>query len=84
MEVALHAINDGLVYRIRAQAWDLDDMRLSIRRALEASGWQTNTKRLTASSARSSTSWSALNGWPPSAGFSAGIGHEFANAAPLC
>src|SRR6267378_2831746 len=57
MEVALHAINDGLVYRFVLKPWDLDDMRLSIRRALEA-------KRLAAIGR-----------------LSAGIGHEFANAA---
>src|ERR1700682_2216429 len=39
MEVALHAINDGLVYRFVLKPWDLDDMRVTVRRTLE-------TKRL--------------------------------------
>ena len=36
MEVALRAINDGLVYRFVLKPWDLDDMRVSVRRAVEA------------------------------------------------
>jgi len=67
---------------IRAQAWDLDDMRLSIRRALEAKRLADEHERLTASSARSSTSWSALTAGTIGR-LSAGIGHEFANAATL-
>ena len=36
MEVALRAINEGLVYRFVLKPWDLDDMRVSVRRAVEA------------------------------------------------
>src|SRR5204863_283098 len=36
MEIALRAINDGLVYRFVLKPWDLDDMRVSVRRAVEA------------------------------------------------
>src|ERR1700682_4267531 len=48
MEVALHAINDGLVYRFVLKPWDLDDMRVSIRRALQAKRLADEHERLTA------------------------------------
>src|SRR5438270_4429941 len=48
MEVALSAINDGMVYRFVLKPWDLNDMRVSIRRALEAKRILDEHRKLTA------------------------------------
>ncbi len=48
MEVALRAINEGMVYRFVLKPWDLNDMRVSIRRALEAKRIADEHRKLTA------------------------------------
>ena len=81
MEVALHAINDGLVYRFVLKPWDLDDMRLSIRRALEAKRLADEHERLTAQLSAQFDELVRAERLATIGRLSAGIGHEFANAA---
>src|SRR5882724_4665645 len=81
MEVALHAINDGLVYRFVLKPWDLDDMRVSIRRALEAKRLGDEHERLTAQLSAQFDELVRAERLANIGRLSAGIGHELANAA---
>ena len=81
MEVALHAINDGLVYRFVLKPWDLDDMRVSIRRALEAKRLGDEHERLTAQLSAQFDELVRAERLATIGRLSAGIGHELANAA---
>src|ERR1700682_494500 len=81
MEVALHAINDGLVYRFVLKPWDLDDMRVSIRRALEAKRLADEHERLTAQLSAQFDELVRAERLATIGRLSAGIGHELANAA---
>jgi two-component system NtrC family sensor kinase len=81
LEVVLKAINDGLVYRFVLKPWDLDDMRVSVRRALEAKRLADEHERLSGQ-LRAQFDELVRNERLASIGrLSAGVGHELGNAA---
>jgi len=81
LEVVLHAINSGLVYRFVLKPWDLDDMRVSIRRALEAKRLADDHERLTAQLSAQFEELVRAERLATIGRLSAGVGHELANAA---
>jgi len=81
MEVALQAINDGLVYRFVLKPWDLEDMRVSIRRALEAKRIVDEHDRLTAQLKAQFDELVRAERLATLGRLSASLGHELANAA---
>ena len=81
MDVALQAINDNLVYRFVLKPWDLDDMRVSIRRALEAKRIVDEHDRLTAQLKAQFDELVRAERLATLGRLSASIGHELANAA---
>ncbi len=80
MEVALGAINDGMVYRFVLKPWDLNDMRVSIRRALEAKRIADEHHRLTAQLKDQFEELVRAERLATVGRLSAGLGHELANA----
>jgi len=81
LEVALHAINNGLVYRFVLKPWDLDDMRVSIRRALEAKRLADEHDKLAAQLSAQFDELVRAERLATLGRLSAGVGHELANAA---
>ena len=81
LEVALHAINNGLVYRFVLKPWDLDDMRLSIRRALEAKRLADEHDKLSVQLSAQFDELVRAERLATLGRLSAGVGHELANAA---
>jgi signal transduction histidine kinase len=81
LEIALHAINNGLVYRFVLKPWDLDDMRVSIRRALEAKRLADEHDKLAAQLSAQFDELVRAERLATLGRLSAGVGHELANAA---
>jgi two-component system NtrC family sensor kinase len=81
MEVAVHAINNGLVYRFVLKPWDLDDMRVSVRRALEAKRLADEHDKLSAQLRVQFDELVRAERLAVIGRLSAGVGHELANAA---
>src|SRR5205814_3102486 len=81
MEVALRAINDGLVYRFVLKPWDLDDMRVSVRRAVEAKRLADAHESMSAKLSAQFDELVRAERLATIGRLSAGIGHELANAA---
>jgi len=81
LEVALNAINQGLVYRFVLKPWDLDDMRVSIRRALEAKRLADQHDKLTAQLSAQFDELVRAERLATLGRLSAGVGHELGNAA---
>jgi two-component system, NtrC family, sensor kinase len=80
MDVALGAINDGMVYRFVLKPWDLHDMRVSVRRALEAKRIADEHQRLTAQLKNQFEELVRAERLAEIGRLSAGFGHELANA----
>jgi two-component system, NtrC family, sensor kinase len=80
MEVALSAINEGMVYRFVLKPWDLNDMRVSIRRALEAKRISDEHQKLTAQLKTQFEELVRAERLAAVGRLSAGLGHELANA----
>ncbi|MGZ6125210.1 MAG: sensor histidine kinase [Myxococcales bacterium] len=80
MEVALAAINDGMVYRFVLKPWDMNDMRVSIRRALEAKRIADEHQKLTAQLKTQFEELVRAERLAAVGRLSAGLGHELANA----
>ena len=80
MEVALSAINEGMVYRFVLKPWDLNDMRVSIRRALEAKRIADEHRKLTAQLKTQFEELVRAERLATVGRLSAGLGHELANA----
>jgi len=80
MEVALRAINEGLVYRFVLKPWDLDDMRLSVRRAVEAKRLADAHESMSAKLSAQFDELVRAERLATIGRLSAGLGHEFANA----
>ena len=76
----LQAINSGLVYRFVLKPWDLDDMRVSVRRALEAKRLADDHGRLTAQLSAQFEELVRAERLAALGRLSAGVGHELANA----
>ena len=81
LEVVLQAINTGLVYRFVLKPWDLDDMRVSIRRALEAKRLADEHERLSARLRAQFDELVRAERLASIGRLSAGVGHELGNAA---
>ena len=81
LEVVLKAINNGLVYRFVLKPWDLDDMRVSVRRALEAKRLADEHDRLSALLRAQFDELVRAERLASIGRLSAGVGHELANAA---
>src|SRR3954471_214970 len=81
LDVALNAINQGLVYRFVLKPWDLDDMRVSIRRALEAKRMADEHEKLTLQLSAQFEELVRAERLATIGRLSAGVGHELANAA---
>ena len=81
MEVALRAINDGLVYRFVLKPWDLDDMRVSVRRAVEAKRLADAHESMAAKLSAQFDELVRVERLATIGRLSAGVGHELANAA---
>lgn len=81
MEVALRAINDGLVYRFVLKPWDLDDMRVTVRRAVEAKRLADAHESMSAKLSAQFDELVRAERLATIGRLSAGIGHELANAA---
>lgn len=81
MEVALRAINDGLVYRFVLKPWDLDDMRVSVRRAVEAKRLADAHESMAAKLSAQFDELVRAERLATIGRLSAGVGHELANAA---
>ena len=80
MEVALRAINEGLVYRFVLKPWDLDDMRLSVRRAVEAKRLADAHESMSAKLSAQFDELVRAERLATIGRLSAGLGHELANA----
>jgi signal transduction histidine kinase len=80
MEVALSAINEGMVYRFVLKPWDLQDMRVSIRRALEAKRIADEHQKLTAQLKTQFEELVRAERLAAIGRLSASLGHELANA----
>jgi two-component system NtrC family sensor kinase len=80
MSVALRAINDGLVYRFVLKPWDLDDMRITVRRALEAKRLGDAHEKVVAQLKASHEELVHSEHLAALGRLSAGIGHELSNA----
>ena len=81
LEVVLKAINNGLVYRFVLKPWDLDDMRVSVRRALEAKRLADEHDRLSALLRAQFDELVRAERLASIGRLSAGVGHELGNAA---
>jgi two-component system NtrC family sensor kinase len=81
LEVALRAINDGLVYRFVLKPWDLDDMRVSVRRAVEAKRLADAHESMAAKLSAQFDELVRAERLATIGRLSAGVGHELANAA---
>src|SRR5438552_2004736 len=81
MEVALRAINEGLVYRFVLKPWDLDDMRVSVRRAVEAKRLADAHESMAAKLSAQFDELVRAERLATIGRLSAGVGHELANAA---
>ena len=79
-QVALKAINDGLVYRFVVKPWDLEDMRVTIRRALETKRLSDEHDRLVDQLKSSHEELLHSEHLAALGRLSAGIGHELRNA----
>ena len=80
MEVVLRAINEGLVYRFVLKPWDLDDMRVSVRRAVEAKRLADAHESMSAKLSAQFDELVRAERLATIGRLSAGLGHEFANA----
>src|SRR5438552_18009411 len=81
MEIALRAINDGLVYRFVLKPWDLDDMRVSVRRAVEAKRLADAHESMAAKLSAQFDELVRAERLATIGRLSAGVGHELGNAA---
>jgi two-component system, NtrC family, sensor kinase len=81
LEVALRAINEGLVYRFVLKPWDLDDMRVSVRRAVEAKRLADEHESMAAKLSAQFDELVRAERLATIGRLSAGVGHELANAA---
>jgi two-component system, NtrC family, sensor kinase len=81
MDVALRAINDGLVYRFVLKPWDLDDMRVSVRRAVEAKRLADAHESMAAKLSAQFDDLVRAERLATIGRLSAGVGHELGNAA---
>jgi signal transduction histidine kinase len=79
-QVALKAINEGLVYRFVLKPWDLEDMRVTIRRALETKRLSDEHDRLVNQLKSSHEELVHSEHMAALGRLSAGIGHELRNA----
>jgi signal transduction histidine kinase len=80
VQSALQAINEGLVYRFMLKPWNVDEMRLSIRRALEMRQVQRENERLSLELRRQFDELVQAERMATLGRLSAGLGHELANA----
>jgi len=80
MEVVLRAINEGLVYRFVLKPWDLDDMRVSVRRAVEAKRLADAHESMSAKLSARFDELVRAERLATIGRLSAGLGHELANA----
>ncbi len=80
MAVALQAINDGLVYRFVLKPWDLDDMRVTVRRTLETKRLSDEHDKLVAQLKNNYDELVRSERMAALGRLSAGIGHELSNA----
>jgi signal transduction histidine kinase len=80
MAVALQAINDGLVYRFVLKPWDLDDMRVTVRRTLETKRLSDEHDKLVAQLKNNYDELIRSERMAALGRLSAGIGHELSNA----
>jgi signal transduction histidine kinase len=80
MAVALQAINEGLVYRFVLKPWDLDDMRVTVRRTLETKRLSDEHDKLVAQLKNNYDELIRSERMAALGRLSAGIGHELSNA----
>jgi signal transduction histidine kinase len=80
MAVALQAINEGLVYRFVLKPWDLDDMRVTVRRTLETKRLSDEHDKLVAQLKNNYDELVRSERMAALGRLSAGIGHELSNA----
>ena len=80
MQVALQAINEGLVYRFVLKPWNVDDMRITVRRAVEARRVQQENEELSLKLRKQFDDLVQAERMAMLGRLSAGIGHELGNA----
>lgn len=78
--VALKAINEGLVYRFVLKPWDTEDMRLTVRRALETKRLSDEHERLIGQLRSSHQELIEAEHMAALGRLSAGLGHELNKA----
>ena len=78
--VALKAINEGLVYRFVLKPWEPEDMRLTVRRALETKRLSDEHERLISQLKSSHEELLRSEHMAALGRLSAGVGHELKNA----
>ena len=80
LQVALQAINEGLVYRFVLKPWNVDDMRITVRRAVEARRVERDNEELSLKLRRQFDELVQAERMAMLGRLSAGIGHELGNA----
>lgn len=80
LHVALQSINEGLVYRFVLKPWNVDDMRITVRRAIEARRVAQENERLSLQLRQQFDELVDSERMAVVGRLAAGLGHELANA----